>query len=85
VAVRNAAVDDPCRAASWRYLLAHGKLCELLAAALAARAAGRDQEMRDRAAQWTHLLWELEPELHPVLDVWMYQKTVGRRLGIASD
>lgn len=82
---RNVGASDPCRAASWRYLIAHGRLCESLAAVLSSRAAGRDGEMRARAQGWMRLLWELEPELHAVLDVWMYQRTVGRRLGVVGE
>ncbi len=79
---RNAASGVPCRAASWRYLRAHGRLCESLVSALVARASGRQEEMRARGSEWVRLLWELEPDLHPVLDVWMYQRTVGRKLGL---
>lgn len=85
VVERNAGSADSARAASWRYLLAHGRICESLAAVLSSRAAGREEEMRKRAQSWMRLLWELEPELHPVLDVWMYQRTVGRRLGVVGE
>jgi hypothetical protein len=47
----------------------------------AARAAGMKEEMLARLEAWSRLLWELEPELHHVLDVWMYQDTIQRRLG----
>jgi hypothetical protein len=79
---RNSASSDPCHAASWRYLLDHAEICRMLASAIAALASGRDEEARDRADTLMRYLWEREPELHRVLDVWMYQQVIRTRLGM---
>jgi hypothetical protein len=75
---RNVSSGSACWASSWRYLGHHAEIATSLAGALRARALG------DHAAapsEWSALkqrLWQLEGELHPVLDVYLFTKVYDR-------
>jgi hypothetical protein len=69
---RNGALDNPCWAASWRYLGYHAEITRLFTRAMAARAHGREEEAI-RLFEETHLLaCKHEDEVFPVLDTWLF-------------
>ncbi len=71
----NLDADDPCRRASWRYLKHHAELALGLARAFHAKAQGRDEEAREQWERTKQLAWDMEPDLHPVLDTWLFAMT----------
>ena len=80
VVEQNMGSGDACRAASWKLLAAHGRVCVALARFLAARARGEEPEALARFDDFSLMLWRMEKELHPVLDVFMYLRTLRRKL-----
>lgn len=76
---RNINLPDKCQATSWRYLKHHADIYGALAAALEARARGDRDEAHRRWETVKDLAWEREDVLHPVFDVWLFVKTVGRK------
>jgi len=75
---KNVAAGDKCRAASWEYLKHHADICEQLAAALEARAAGDDDTASRMWEKVRETVWGRE-QVHPVLDVWLFTSTMGRK------
>jgi hypothetical protein len=75
---KNLNTADPCRRESWRILEIHGELCLRLAAALRERAIGDEAGALSRWRALADWLWAQEADLHPVLDTWMFVRTVGR-------
>lgn len=76
---RNASLPDPCRSASWGYLLHHADLSAALAPALEARARGEKKRAADLWEKLKKDLWTREEALHPVLDIWLFVRTAERR------
>lgn len=64
---------------SWKYLDIHGDICIALAGALQSHFQGRMDEAIDRWQALESYLWDKEPEIHPVLDVYLLVR-VGRSL-----
>lgn len=79
LAAEGSANPDPCVAASWRYLLHHADLCEKLARAYDARWRGDLAEAQRCWAQTAEILRDREPEVHPVLDVYLMISTLQSR------
>ena len=77
---KNILLANSCQAASWRLLAAHGRICIALASLLLVRAQGDESGTAAELDRFSLLLWQMEEELHPVLDVWMYLRTLRRRL-----
>jgi hypothetical protein len=78
---RNLARDTLCWARSWHYLLRHAEIARGLAAALRERALGRPVQAR---AAWDSLAqraWELEEDLHPVFDTYLFTHVYKRMFG----
>ncbi len=80
VIARNLAAGDACRAASWGYLKRHAELCVRLAQALEARAHGERERMAALWAEAARTVQESEDALQPVLDVYEFIATLGRRV-----
>ena len=76
------AMQNPCHAASWRYLQAHTQLAVMFADALAAKYSGQE----DSATALTRKMFDWarrnERRLQSVFDVFEFQKTVGSILGV---
>jgi hypothetical protein len=65
-------LDNPCWAQSWKYLKHHGTICKKLVPALTARAKGEDELATKLCLELIDLVWELQPEIHDAMDVWVY-------------
>jgi hypothetical protein len=76
---RNAQVDDSCQARSWQYLLHHADVAELLSRALKARAQGHMEEASELWYQVEDMVQKNEDTLQPVLDVFEFVETLGRK------
>lgn len=77
---RNLLLQDPCHAASWRYLKYHADISTFFAMTLQAKAAGdntRAQSMWNSLQQYVQ---ENEDALQPVFDVCLFIGSVSRRL-----
>jgi type VI protein secretion system component VasK len=71
---RNSDSGSACWAHSWRYLRQHAEIAALLASALRERAQGNPSAAQ---LEWDALkqrVWEMEDELHPVLDVYLFTR-----------
>jgi hypothetical protein len=66
---------DSCHRASWRYLKHHAELVLGLARAFHAKALGMDEAARKAWETTKKLAWDKEPDLHPVLDTWLFAMT----------
>ena len=77
-----AASDNPVWAASWKYLLHHAAICVPLARAYAARENGDAAEAERQWKIAEREAWEREPEIHNVLDVYLFVQTLGPRFRI---
>jgi len=79
VIAQNEALSTPAWAASWRYLRHHADLCGPLAQAYAAREQGDTDEARRHWQTVEQLAWEREPDVHSVLDVYLFANTLAPR------
>ncbi|MGI6707504.1 MAG: DUF4838 domain-containing protein [Clostridia bacterium] len=77
---KNLLLQEPCHAASWRYLKHHADIATFFAMALQSKAAGDETRAE---AMWNSLqryVQENEDALQSVFDVCLFIETVGRRI-----
>ncbi|MGI6459570.1 MAG: DUF4838 domain-containing protein [Candidatus Hydrogenedentales bacterium] len=67
--------DASCHRASWRYLKHHAELVQGLARAFHAKALGMDEAAQKAWEATKQFAWDKEPDLHPVLDTWLFAMT----------
>ncbi|HOZ50028.1 MAG TPA: DUF4838 domain-containing protein [Candidatus Hydrogenedentes bacterium] len=67
---RNAA--EACHRQSWFYLDRHAALATALAEALATRARGDRAKAAEQWAAVRQMAWDLDSEVHPVFDAWLF-------------
>ena len=75
---RNMQLENACRAKSWEYLAYHADISKALARALQARARGDDDEAHRLWHEVVDLVQRNEMALQPVLDVFEFNRTLGR-------
>jgi len=79
VVEEHAESPQPVWAASWRYLLHHAAIVKPLAQAYDARENGDAAAAHEFWMQASWAAWEREPALHPVLDVYLFDRTLSGR------
>jgi hypothetical protein len=75
---RNLHGDTACWARSWHYLRQHAQIVTALASALYERALGHSALARDRWEALKGHVWQLEDDIHPVLDVYLFARVCDR-------
>jgi len=76
---RNIESAQPCHAKSWFYLKHHAELTKEFAKALKTKARGEDEGAAEIWQKLKKMAWGKEPELHRVLDTWLFTGTLGKR------
>ncbi|HEY3298629.1 MAG TPA: DUF4838 domain-containing protein [Armatimonadota bacterium] len=71
---RNMTSANACWSQSWTYLKYHGQICVALAKTLEARAKDDKENADSLREELIDLLWKIEPEIHSVMDVWVFIK-----------
>jgi len=74
---RNVGLGNDCWAKSWEYLRHHAEVCRMFAQALEARARDDKEAAIDEWQGVKEYVTENEMILHPVLDVYLFQSTLG--------
>lgn len=76
---KNCSLSEPSWARSWQYLRHHAEITSALAQSLAAKASGDAEQAQALWAKTLELVWRKEPEIHPVLDCWLFANTLRRK------
>ncbi|NLV73912.1 MAG: DUF4838 domain-containing protein [Chloroflexi bacterium] len=63
---------------SWDYLATHADCCIMLAQALLQRAQGNQEGAKATWQELVKFVWDQEPNLQPVLDTYLFVRTMGR-------
>ncbi len=71
---RNLHLNTSCWARSWHYLHRHAEIVTALAGALHERALGHSALAYNRWEALKNRVWQLEDDLHPVLDVYLFTR-----------
>lgn len=79
VIAHHAESNHPVWSASWNYLLHHADIIEPLARAYDAQHEGDSALAHRLWLQAVRTAWEREPDIHSVLDVWLFQRTLSSR------
>ncbi len=69
---RNIGSENPCWKQSWTYLKYHAEICTAMVPAFTARAMDDEALALSRCKELIELVWKLEPEIHEVMDVWVF-------------
>lgn len=74
---RGTRLSQPTHARSWAYLRHHARICRMMVEVLANPAVAKE-----RGSELVEYIRTRERELHPVLDVWLYQRVIPPSIGL---